>query len=220
MPQQRSVPGAGQSFYDDVPWDGDDETDELPPRPRRKLVTRTTLGFAAVLIGAGGFIGGVEVQKHQGGGSPSSSGLPAGLASRLGGGPAGGGAGGPGGGAASGDFTTGTVANKHGSTLYVKDQSGNTIRVNTSSNSKVTRTAAASPRGVYPGDTVVVTGTKHSDGSVSASSIRATSKTAASSGGGFFGGGLPGGGFGGGAQGGGGVQGGGPSAQVVPKGGG
>ena len=218
MPQQRSMPGTGQSLYDDEPWDGDDDTDELPPRPRRKLITRTTLGVAAVLIAAGGFIGGVEVQKHQGGSSPSSSGLPAGLASRLGGGAnGGGGAGAPGGGAASGDFTTGTVANKHGSTLYVKDQDGNTIRIQTSDSSKVTRTAATSSNGVYPGDTVVVTGTKHSDGSITASSIRATSKTAAASGGGgFFGGGPPGGGQ---SQGGA-PPAGGRSAPAAPNGGG
>src|SRR5581483_1881251 len=93
------------------------------------------------------------------------------------------------GGPASGYFTVGTVADKHGSTLYVKDQSGTTIRVRTKDSSKVTRTASSSPKGVHPGDTVIVTGTKHGDGSITASSIRATSKAAssASGGGGFLG---------------------------------
>jgi hypothetical protein len=161
--------------------------EDLPPRPRRKLITPPTLGLAAVAIAAGGFIGGVEVQKHQGGGSGKATGssLPAAFASRFRGGGAG---------PASGDFTTGTVANKHGSTLYVKDQSGTTIRVKTKSSSKVTRTASSSPRAVHPGDTVIVTGAKHSDGSITASSIRATSKAASSSSGGggnFFGGAGP-----------------------------
>ena len=72
--------------------------EELPRRPRRKLVTPLTATLAAVLIAALGFIGGVQVQK-------SSADAPSG-----GGGFArGGGAGGfsPTGG--SSDATVGTV---------------------------------------------------------------------------------------------------------------
>jgi hypothetical protein len=200
MAEPRTAPDHEPAYYEEEEaWDGAGEDEELPARPRRRLVTPVTLGLTAVVIAAGGFIGGVEVQKHQGGSSSTggaASGLPAGFAARLGGGGARGGTTAQGGAAtgAAGDFTTGSVANKHGSTLYVTDSSGDTIRVKTNSSSKVTRTAAASANGVYPGDTVIVTGTKHSDGTITASSIRATSKTAASSGGGgFFGGGFPGG---------------------------
>src|SRR5258705_3086468 len=38
----------------------------LPPRPRRAGLTRVAIALSAVLIAAIGFIGGVEVQKHQG----------------------------------------------------------------------------------------------------------------------------------------------------------
>ena len=47
----------------------------------------------------------------------------------------------PGRGGAQGNATVGSVANKHGSTLYVKDSDGNTVRVKTTSHSKINRTA-------------------------------------------------------------------------------
>ena len=104
---------------------------------------------------------------------------------------AGGGAGSADGGAAQEQPTVGSVANKKGGTLYVESSDGTTIRVKTNAQSKVTRNAASSPRGIYPGDTVVVQGTKNEDGSVVATRITATSASAAASGGGFFGGGQP-----------------------------
>jgi len=143
--------------------------EELPRRPRRKLVTPLTATLAAVLIAALGFIGGVQVQK-------SSADAPSG-----GGGFArGGGAGGfsPTGG--SSDATVGTVANVDGKTLYVTDSSGATIRVKTSTNSKIARTAVAKVGAVHPGDTVIVQGTKASSGTVKATSVTATAKNASS----------------------------------------
>src|SRR5262245_23172028 len=64
------------------------ELEELPPRPRRKLLTPLTGALLAVLIAAGGFIGGVLVEKGQtggggGGGGPAAN--FAALASRAGG---------------------------------------------------------------------------------------------------------------------------------------
>ena len=53
------------------------------------------------------------------------------------------------------------------------------MRVKTNAQSKVTRNAAASPTGIYPGDTVVVQGTKDKSGNLVATQITATSKTAA-----------------------------------------
>ena len=41
-------------------------TDELPRRPRRRLVTPLTLVLAFALVAALGFVGGVKVQKAQG----------------------------------------------------------------------------------------------------------------------------------------------------------
>jgi len=107
------------------------------------------------------------------------------------------------------------VANKHGSTLYVKDSDGTTIRVTTTSHSKINRTATASAGAIHPGDTVVVQGTKGSSATITATQINATSSAAASGLAGLFGGG---GGFGAGAGGAG--SGGGPGAgggtQVAP----
>ena len=110
------------------------------------------------------------------------------------------------------------MANKRGSTLYVKDSNGNTIRVKTTSHSKINRTATAGVGAIHPGDTVVVQGTKSSSGTVTATQINATSSAAASGLAGLFGGG---GGFGGGAFGGGGGGsgaggGGGPGGRGAP----
>jgi hypothetical protein len=156
--------------------------DELPPRPRRRAVTPVALGLAAALVAAGGFIGGVEVQKgQQDASAPSRAAFPAAAA----GGPGGGLRGAPGGPAP----TIGQVANKRGRVLYVKDTAGTTIRVRTTAQSKFTRTSGASVRGIYPGDTVLVQGTKRADGSITATQVRATANGVAGGGGGFGGGG-------------------------------
>lgn len=154
--------------------------EELPRRPRRNLVTPLTATLAAVVIAALGFIGGVQVQK-------SSADTPSGGLAR-GGGAAGGFS--PTGG--SSDATVGTVANVDGKTLYVTDSSGATIRVKTTSNSKIARTAVAKVGAVHPGDTVIVQGAKASSGTVKATSVTATAKNATSGLGGLLrGGGGP-----------------------------
>jgi hypothetical protein len=163
-------------------------TEELPRRPRRKLVTPVTALLTAVLIAALGFIGGVKVQKSSGS-TGSSSGFAAARA-RFGGG-GGSGTTTPGGGfSGGGDATVGTVANIDGKSFYVTDSSGNTVKVKTNGNSKVTRTAVSSVGEIHPGDTVIVQGTKASSGTVTAASVIATAKNAATGGlGGLFGGG-------------------------------
>jgi hypothetical protein len=145
-------------------------TDELPRRPRRKLATPLTATLAAVLIAALGFIGGVQVQKSSASGT-GARGSAAGF-SRAGGFTPGG--------AGSSDATVGTVANVNGKTLYVTDSSGATVRVKTTSNSKVSRTAVSKVGEVHPGDTVIVQGTKSSSGTVKATSVTATAKNATS----------------------------------------
>ena len=163
--------------------------DELPRRPRRKLATPLTAALAAVLLAALGFIGGVQVQKSSAD-STSSGGGAAGFArARAAGGFTPGGAGGAGGGAAS-DATVGSVANVDGNRFYVTDSSGNTVRVKTNKNSKVTRTAVSKVGEVHPGDTVIVQGAKSSSGTVTATSVTATAKNATSGIAGLFGGGA------------------------------
>jgi hypothetical protein len=193
-------------FYDD---DTEPDDGTLPVRPRRKLLTPVSGGLLAIVLVAGGFIGGVQVQKHQGNGTnngASRNGLPAAFAARLaqgGGGAAPGAAGGAGTGTAragggSGGATAGTVANIKGSTLYVTSADGTTVKVKTNDNSKVTRTASSGVGSVHPGDTVVIQGSTASSGTVTASSITATAKGVTPSG---FGGAFPGAAAGGGAAG-------------------
>jgi len=188
-------------------WE-DDEHDTLPPRPRRRLITPVTLVLGALIVAALGFVGGVQVQKNQGssgGGTAARSGFPAGLSGGVpsgapgAGGTTGGPAGAAGGPAGAGGATTGTVSNKDGRTLYVKNSAGTTVKVKAGDSAKVTRVASASVGAIQPGDTVIVEGTKAASGTVTASSITATADgvsllSALGGGGGFPGGAAPGGG--------------------------
>jgi len=161
-----------------------DEGEELPRRPRRRLLTPVPIALAALLLTACGFIGGVLVEKGQ---SSTSSTTAAGssLASRFAGlrgagtGTGTSAAGASGGGGAAGGFagggggaTTGQVAFIEGSTLYVTNTQGNTVKVNTSPASTVTKTVSSNVKAIHPGETVVIVGAKGANGTVSAESIR------------------------------------------------
>ncbi len=162
-------------------WSEEPEDLELPARPRRRLLTPIPLALLGVLLIAGGFIAGVQVQKGQTS-SGSTGGAPAGLASRfaaLRGGtsstgktPAGVPAGGfPGAGTGAARPTSGTVAYLDGNTLYVTSSEGNTVKVKTSPRTSVTKTVKTKLEGIYPGETVTVTGATGTNGTVSAESI-------------------------------------------------
>jgi hypothetical protein len=214
MPDRRPEADDRLLDYDDDvyedDWEPAPDEETLPARPRRRLVTPVTAALAAVLVAAIGFIGGVQVQKHQGGGAGNTA-TPAAFAGAGGGGGAaarGGFPGRAGGGAAQGNATVGSVANKHGSTLYVKDSDGNTVRVKTTSHSKINRTASTTAGAIHPGDTVIVQGTKSSSGTITATQINATTSGATGGLAGLFG---AGGGFGGG-------QGGGQAQSGAPQG--
>lgn len=170
-----------------------EEAEELPPRPRRKLISPIPAVLLVVLLVAGGFFAGVQVEKGQS--SPAtSSGLPAGLAAALrgagsgsssgsptttgtttgggGGAPSGGGF--PGAGGFSGGLTTGEVSYVSGSTLYV-NSGESTVKVSAPAGTKVSKTVSTSVHSIHPGDTVVVRGNKGAKGSVTASSISISS---------------------------------------------
>jgi len=205
----------------DDDWDTEDEP--LPKRPRRRLVTPISATLAGALVAALGFIGGVEVQKGQDDGGTVNGGNAAAFASAGGAGTgagrggfergAGGANGGPqfggGPGGAQGNATIGSVANKKGSTLYVKDSDGNLVRVKTNSHSKINRNASTSPGAIHPGDTVIVQGTTAKDGTVTATQVNATAAGATGGLGGLFGA------FGGGGQ----RSGAGGQQQAAPDGG-
>ncbi len=167
--------------------DGPDEPEELPRRPRRRLLTPIPLALLAVLLIAGGFIIGVQVQKGEENSSGSSSGSAASLASRFaalrGAGTSstgtsstkastsGAASGFPGAAGGGSRPTTGTVAYLAGNTLYVTNSEGNTVKVNTSVATSVTKTVKTKVKGIHPGETVTVTGATGSNGAVSAESI-------------------------------------------------
>jgi hypothetical protein len=184
-----------QMLSDHYEQDGEDdrwaqERDELPPRPRRRLLTPAPLALLAVLLIACGFIGGVLVEKGQ---SPAGSTAAAtsGLAARfsaLRGGASGSTAGSGGSGATSspgagaggagiaglggGRATIGQVAYLSGDTLYVTTSEGTTIKVKTSAATSVNKTVTTSVKAIHPGETVTVSGTSAGNGTVSAESIR------------------------------------------------
>jgi len=199
------------AFSGDDGGDDDDalELQALAMRRRRRMPFLTAV-LAVGVVAAGAFIVGVEVQKHWGGSSSSGgSGTAAAFASRFGsrtgtgrtttGTTTGAGASGFGGGGFAGSgATVGTVSVIKGSTLYVTDSSGNTVKVTTSPASSVTKTVSSKVTGILPGDTVVIRGTQQKNGSIAAQTISVGSAGAAS----VFGGGSSGGatGFGGGCH--------------------
>ena len=153
--------------------DEDDDllAEPLPVRRRSRLVTGAGAAFAAVAIGALGFLGGVHVQKAQ-----DDAAAPGRLAGGFPGGAAG--FGGGTGGQGQADATAGEVSSVDGSRFYVEDASGNTIRVRAGEKAKVSRNAVTGAEAIHPGDTVVVAGRTASSGTVVATSVDATASNA------------------------------------------
>ncbi len=170
------VPSPGASG--EPPWDtsATDDDDEWPDRGPRKgiRVSVPTVVLVALLIAAGGIWGGAALQRSQGTTSGSSSAASS-LASLFQGrgGATGGFFGGTGAGALGG-ATTGTVTEVSGDILYVTNASGDLVKVTVGPSATVDRNAPSSLGSLAVGDTVVVEGTKASNGSVSATSVSAT----------------------------------------------
>jgi hypothetical protein len=188
--------------YTDDDFALDDEPVLPPPRPRRRLTPLTGALAAVLLVavgfiggvlvqkqagddGDGGLpdfaaamrAGGMPGAAGGGAGAGAAGGMPGGAAGAAG--DMGGAAGGPGGAAGSGGaaaggagMTVGEVTTVKGDTLYVRDASGNTVKVRAAKGATVTRTADAKPREIRPGEQVVVRGDSR-DGTVTASSISA-----------------------------------------------
>jgi hypothetical protein len=180
-------------------WDDD----VLPGRPRRRFLTPLTAVLLAALVGGGGFIAGVQVEKGQVTTSASGGGGRAGRAGGLaaaGSGLARSAGAGAGAGGATANATVGQVANISGSDLFVTDLQGNTIKVNASV-AQVTKQVSATPAGIHPGDTVIAQGSKAADGSVQATTIRDSGAGTGGATGGLLGGGAGSSGSGTGASG-------------------
>jgi hypothetical protein len=186
-----------QPLYDEPEPDEEwleDEPEEAPPRPRRKLLSPLPVTLFVILLVACGFFAGVEVEKGQRS-SSASGGFPAGLAalrSQAAGGaskgtgagasgfPGAGGSGAPAG-FSVGGLTTGEVSYVSGSTFYVTNTEGNTVKVKAPAGTAVTKTVSTSVHSVHPGDTVVVRGTQTKNGGVTADSISISSSSGSTS---------------------------------------
>jgi hypothetical protein len=153
-----------------------EEADELPRRPRRRLLSPIPLALIGVLLAACGFIAGVLIEKGQAPSSSSAGSTAASLASRFA--ALRGGASGATGSASSSPFaggggaTAGNVAYISGSTLYVTTAEGNTVKITTSPGTTVTKTVKSEVKGIHPGETVTATGATGPNGAISAETIR------------------------------------------------
>ncbi|MGW3039841.1 hypothetical protein ACWC9T_07250 [Kitasatospora sp. NPDC001159] len=181
-----------------TPPDARDVSGELAAPPRRKLPW-LSLVLAGGVIATGAFAGGVWYQQGQAPSGKSSS--PRAAAA---GAPAAGGYGGQGSGRRGGQgqgqggqgqggqpgFARGTVKAVDGSTVYLTDANGNTIKVTTADTTKVQLNKDGKVADLQPGQSVTVVGTPDSSGGYNASQL-----VEGGAAGGFGGGG---GGFGGG----------------------
>jgi hypothetical protein len=174
-------------------WEEQEEAPlTLPPRPRSHVNGPLTSVLLALLVGAIGFYVGIRVEKSQLPSTASTSGTPTGsrLAGALaarGAGPGAGGGGlarafGAGGGGGGGNSSFGTITAVNGKTLFLTDVSGNTVKVAVSSATTITKSLGVSARSVHPGDTVIVSGLKGSNGTISATTVNDTGNRSAASG--------------------------------------
>jgi hypothetical protein len=172
----------------------DDLSDQLAARAPRRYHTRATVVLAALVLLAGGFLAGAQVQKHFGtaaGGSgrtANGSNLAGaggagfgggGFAGRQGGTGRGGagatGAGAPIGGApvggAAANTTTGTVKLVDGTTVYIQTPDGNVVTVKTNGSTSVQVAQNGALSDLTPGAQVTVEGSAGSDGTVTATKV-------------------------------------------------
>jgi hypothetical protein len=173
------------------PEDPDDDWASVTPQGRGVRVRVLTGSLLLLAVLAGGFWGGVVAERHHGSGTTVASTAAsrfAAAARAAGGSGTGGrfaGLGGAAGGA--GAATSGIVTGVVGNTLYVTNASGALVKVSIGASTTITRTGSTTLSGLKTGDTVVVSGSTGSNGSVSATAVRATAQgTPSSAGGGGF----------------------------------
>jgi len=142
--------------------------------------------LTAVVLVAGGFWGGAELQKSQGGTSSPLASVAARFRSALGAGATGAGGAGFAGRFASTAAAAGTISVVDGNTLYVNDTAtGSVVKVTLTKSTTITRNADSAAIDLRPGDTVTVQGATGNSGAVSATSVSATAPGVSSGFGGF-----------------------------------
>ncbi|NJC84107.1 hypothetical protein HC030_16305 [Planosporangium mesophilum] len=157
-------------------------SDQLAARAPRRYATRTTAVLAGLVLAAGGFLAGAQVQKHFGtpasgsgrGGAPNF----AGGASNFAGGAFGQNGAARNGGARTGassaagpGATTGTVKLVDGTTVYVQTADGNVVTVRTNGSTSVQVTKGGALSDLAPGTPVTVEGSPAGDGLVTATKV-------------------------------------------------
>jgi hypothetical protein len=174
--------------------------EELAQAAPKRWWNTGTVVLAGLVLLAGGFVGGLQVQKHWGTPATASrfpgAGFANGGAGRYGGGAGRGGAGAYGGGAFGGGAqgagaqgagaqgagaqggartassgTTGTVKLVDGTTIYVQTQDGNLVTVNTNGKTTVSAASKSTIKSIKAGQKVTVQGAAGSDGTVTATTV-------------------------------------------------
>ncbi|MEV7021722.1 hypothetical protein [Kitasatospora sp. NPDC093558] len=149
-----------------TPPDARDVAAELAAPPRRPLPWLSLL-LAGGVIATGAFAGGVWYQKGNGSSAPT----PRAAAPASGGfGQNGSRRGGQGQGGQPG-FTRGTVKAVDGTTVYLTDANGNTVKVTTGDATKVQLTKDGKVADLQPGQSVTVVGTPDAGGGYMASQL-------------------------------------------------
>ena len=180
-------PGTGELSAEEllsIPPRADNLAEELATRPPRAKLPRVTLALTAGILVAAGFVGGALVQKHLGGsgsGARASSLASSFAAARGGAGGTGGtgrgGFGGFGGGTgglgSGGSSISGSITVVSGNTLYVTASNGTVYTVTTSGSTTVKVSSTSSLSQLKPGQTVTISGTQGSGGTVTATTITA-----------------------------------------------
>lgn len=193
-PPQPSAAGPFDDYEDGF---GDEP---LPSRPRARYLTPLTACLMALILGGVGFFVGVRVEKSKTsssgtsafarGGFPGASALSTSGSSKTTSGATSGGsasslyrrfatAGGFSG--ATGNGTVGTVSSVDGDTIYVKETSGNTVKVKLNSATTISKSESVSREKLNPGDSVVIQGSAGSGGTVQATSVSDSGASASSS---------------------------------------
>ena len=173
------------------PEDPDDDWAGATPAGRGVRIRVLTGSLVLLAVLAGGFWGGVVAEKHHGTGSTAASSAAARFAAAARGASATGSGSSSrfaGLGGAAAPATSGIVTGVVGNTLYVTNSSGALVKVTVGPSTTVTRTQSTGLSGLKTGDTVIVSGTTGSNGTVSATSVRASAQgtpTTGGSGGGF-----------------------------------
>lgn len=166
-------------------YEDDGFAETLPVRPRRPFLTKWTAALMALALGGAGFLAGVRLEKSDTSAGSSGAGALASSFSAAGGRsgtsgsrPAGISGGFPG---ASGGATVGSVSSVKGDTIYVKESSGDTVAVELSSSTKVTKSESVARARIYPGDEVVISGSTGSKGTIKATAVTDSGASATSS---------------------------------------